>query len=381
MEANKYTVQEGTSAMESATKDKKLGLDELRSLNSKNVKSMTEWVEREKKALTAPARRPNDDSHEADVQFIVDMNGHKEFKSVLDSFDAQITALKEAYANSKEELKSATADEISKFEASIGIAPEKKDLFAGVSPGDKIEAQLNDGNGETTKAIGSFSKVENGKLFMKMGNGKEYDISPVSSVKSITKADNAPEATEGKKAEAAGKPQAAEAAKADNAPEAKAKTEHTVSKGETLSGIAKKYGVSVAELTAANGIEDANKISIGKKLSVPEGGAATKEAAAKRPQAQRKPDKGTEKPSAKPEGEAKPEEPKKESDNQDKPQKTASEKYGTSVPGVGGIRDNSPIARMNGAQKEDPKGGRTNLEFIASGDAGKGNPLPGTKKA
>lgn len=381
MEANKYTVQEGTSAMESATKDKKLGLDELRSLNSKNVKSMTEWVEREKKALTAPARRPNDDSHEADVQFMVDMNAHKEFKGVLDSFDAQITALKEAYANSKEELKAATADEISKFEASIGIAPEKKDLFAGVSPGDKIEAQLNDGNGETSKAIGAFSKVENGKLFMKMGNGKEYDIGPVSSVKSISKV-NPPAAAEARKGETVGKTQNAEPAKTTlKAPEAKSKTEHTVSKGETLSGIAKQYGVSVAELAAANGIEDVNKISIGKKLSVPEGSAATKEAATKRPQAQKKPGKEMDKPESKPEGGSKPEEPKKESGDQDKPEKSVSEKYGTSVPGVPDIRANSPIARMNGAQKEDPKGGRTNMEYISSGDAAKGNPLPGTKKA
>jgi murein DD-endopeptidase MepM/ murein hydrolase activator NlpD len=43
---------------------------------------------------------------------------------------------------------------------------------------------------------------------------------------------------------------------------------HTVTKGQTLSGIAKKYGTSVEALAAKNGIADPSKISIGQKIKI-----------------------------------------------------------------------------------------------------------------
>ena len=43
---------------------------------------------------------------------------------------------------------------------------------------------------------------------------------------------------------------------------------HVVKKGETLSGIAKKYGTTVAKIAAANGISNVNKIYAGQKLII-----------------------------------------------------------------------------------------------------------------
>ena len=52
---------------------------------------------------------------------------------------------------------------------------------------------------------------------------------------------------------------------------ARAETVHSVSKNETLSAIAKKYGVSTAALQANNGISNPNLLFIGKKLKIPSG--------------------------------------------------------------------------------------------------------------
>ena len=49
---------------------------------------------------------------------------------------------------------------------------------------------------------------------------------------------------------------------------------HTVAEGETLSGIAAMYGVSLDELVAANAIADPSRIAIGQKLLIPDGGQA-----------------------------------------------------------------------------------------------------------
>lgn len=44
---------------------------------------------------------------------------------------------------------------------------------------------------------------------------------------------------------------------------------YTIKKGDTLSGIAKKYGTTVKKLAALNGIKDPDKIYAGKKLKIP----------------------------------------------------------------------------------------------------------------
>ena len=46
-------------------------------------------------------------------------------------------------------------------------------------------------------------------------------------------------------------------------------TVHIVQPGETLSGIAKQYGLSVDALTAANGMADPHLIKIGQELIIP----------------------------------------------------------------------------------------------------------------
>jgi len=50
-------------------------------------------------------------------------------------------------------------------------------------------------------------------------------------------------------------------------------TVHTVVRGDTLSGIAKKYGTTAAKLAKYNGIANPNMIVVGQKIRVP--GAAT----------------------------------------------------------------------------------------------------------
>jgi LysM repeat protein len=53
-------------------------------------------------------------------------------------------------------------------------------------------------------------------------------------------------------------------------------TIHVVQPGETLSQIAKQYGVSVDALTAANGIADPHLIKIGQELIIPGPASATR---------------------------------------------------------------------------------------------------------
>ena len=45
---------------------------------------------------------------------------------------------------------------------------------------------------------------------------------------------------------------------------------YTVQKGDTLSAIAKKNGTTVDEIVSKNGIQDANKISVGQNLTINE---------------------------------------------------------------------------------------------------------------
>jgi LysM repeat protein len=52
-------------------------------------------------------------------------------------------------------------------------------------------------------------------------------------------------------------------------------SQYTVVKGDTLSGIAAKYGTSYQVLAQINGIADPNKISVGQVLTIPVAGAAT----------------------------------------------------------------------------------------------------------
>ncbi len=50
-------------------------------------------------------------------------------------------------------------------------------------------------------------------------------------------------------------------------------SEYIIQKGDRLSDIAKKFGLTVAELAQANGISDPDKINYGQKLIIPKKGA------------------------------------------------------------------------------------------------------------
>lgn len=52
---------------------------------------------------------------------------------------------------------------------------------------------------------------------------------------------------------------------------AAAPTVHTVARGDTLGAIAKKYGTTTAALQQANNIRDPSRISIGQKITIPQG--------------------------------------------------------------------------------------------------------------
>lgn len=64
------------------------------------------------------------------------------------------------------------------------------------------------------------------------------------------------------------------------APEAKAETVYTVKKGDTLSGIASKYGTTYQELAKYNGIANPNVIHPGQKIKIPGAKAVEKKPAA-----------------------------------------------------------------------------------------------------
>ena len=56
---------------------------------------------------------------------------------------------------------------------------------------------------------------------------------------------------------------------AEAAPKAESKKTYVVAKGDTPTSIAKKFKITSAQLLAANDIEDAHKLKIGRKLVVP----------------------------------------------------------------------------------------------------------------
>lgn len=269
MEANKYEVQTGTDKLAAMTKDAKLTPEELREANTLNLKGMSEWVSKERARQKEPIAPIHSDPHEATTDYSVNKASHEEMKNVLEEFDSQIAKLREAYAASREELKQASREDIAKLETAIGIAPEKKDLLAGVRSGDKVEVAFKDGDGKSSKFVGEFSKVENGKIFLKDSEGKERDLGPLSSVESITKSparEDKPGAVEQPVVKPAEK--ATEAVKpAEKATEEK--KYHKVEKGETLSKIAKLEGTTIQELVALNKISDPSKIFAGQKLELP----------------------------------------------------------------------------------------------------------------
>ena len=80
-----------------------------------------------------------------------------------------------------------------------------------------------------------------------------------------------PAAPAAKPAPAAEKPAstATKPAVAADKPAAAAGTTHTVARGDTLTRLAKKYGVSAQAIMEANGMKDADHLQLGKTLTIP----------------------------------------------------------------------------------------------------------------
>lgn len=72
-------------------------------------------------------------------------------------------------------------------------------------------------------------------------------------------------------------------AEAVSAPHEQGGGVHVVRRGETLSGIARRYGVTVRAIAAANGIRNINRIRIGQRLVIPGRGAPAPSAPAPAP--------------------------------------------------------------------------------------------------
>ena len=70
-------------------------------------------------------------------------------------------------------------------------------------------------------------------------------------------------------------------------------TTYEVQSGDTLSGIAKKFGVSVDEIMAANGLDDPNQLKVGQVLVIPAPGEAPTATADETPVASPQADQGT----------------------------------------------------------------------------------------
>ena len=64
---------------------------------------------------------------------------------------------------------------------------------------------------------------------------------------------------------------------------------YVVCKGDSLSGIAQRFGVSARELASINGVKDANKIRVGQKIVLPDYASVKPGAAAPRPVAAQAP--------------------------------------------------------------------------------------------
>jgi len=55
----------------------------------------------------------------------------------------------------------------------------------------------------------------------------------------------------------------------ENTPKTESKKTYAVAKGDTPTSIAKKFKITSSQLLAANDIEDAHKLKIGQKLTIP----------------------------------------------------------------------------------------------------------------
>jgi LysM repeat protein len=270
MELKKGEVQNATEALKEINKDQKLTVEELAKANALGLKGLSDWVAKERSVYQKEPVPPTAaDPYEATTDYHVKKNAYEEMKGVLDSFDSQVKSLRESYAASKEALKDASKEELGKLETAIGIAPEKKDLLAGVRPGDKVKVTLNDGGGKTSWSEGTFVKAENGRIFLMDSKGKEQDFS-LASVASVTKSP-AGEAKPASAEQPVAKPSdGKEAAKPAVEKAGEEKKTHEVKKGETLSKIARQYeGVTYQEIAKLNNIADPNKIVAGQKLEIP----------------------------------------------------------------------------------------------------------------
>jgi LysM repeat protein len=115
-----------------------------------------------------------------------------------------------------------------------------------------------------TEQIGRLAKALEGQKSPEPADAKPAEAASASATTSIESPKPAGDATA-----TAETPKVETAPKAEAVVDASGAIKHTVTKGETLTSIAKHYNIAVTDLKNANKIENERKLQIGQILSVP----------------------------------------------------------------------------------------------------------------
>jgi LysM repeat protein len=148
---------------------------------------------------------------------------------------------------------------------SVGLAQDKATPSPQASKNDieALKAQLKEHEERINKLSQEVSKLNEALGKQKPGSA---------AVKTETQKPEAPKAEP--VASPAASPGTADTAGVEIPTPTDTKT-HVVAKGETLSAIAKAYGVSVQDIEQLNKIEDAKKLQAGQTIKIPPSGTAT----------------------------------------------------------------------------------------------------------
>jgi phage tail tape measure protein, TP901 family, core region len=199
----------------------------------------------------------------------------QQMETLRDSFAQQKEALKEDFDNKKE----TAAEELKMFkeknQAQLDATKEHySELLSEESLRAKAQEMIINGNqDEIIKILEQYNPkwLEKGQSFadnLLQGilNTKPMIEAEVASIMALLDNANASIANTVSSAATVNVPSANDTVSGSNG---SVESSYTVKKGDTLTGIANKYGTSVSELASINGISDPNKIFSGTELKVP----------------------------------------------------------------------------------------------------------------
>jgi LysM repeat protein len=167
----------------------------------------------------------------------------------------------------------------------LGTAPSSGGYATPTRPGSANAVALTPAKAVENVAPVSSYTVERGDSLWSIAKKHGITVAELAKLNSVT---TGTALKPGRKLIVPGKPGAASAATAPAATTVSAPPapvtrpangevlKHTVTSGESLGVIARKYGVSVGELAAANSITDPSKVRVGQSLVIPGGKAPAK---------------------------------------------------------------------------------------------------------